>query len=66
MEVLLQRTGDEKAGKNRLRLDLRTRDMDAEVNRVIALGVTVLTGQPIDEHGWLWHVLADPDGNEFA
>ena len=66
MEVLLQRTGDDKTGKNRLLLDLRTRDMDAEVRRVTALGATVLTAQPIDEHGWRWHVLADPDGNEFC
>jgi predicted enzyme related to lactoylglutathione lyase len=66
IEVLLQKTGDVKAGKNRVHLDLRTRDMDAEVRRVTELGATVVTGQPIDEHGWRWHVLADPDGNEFC
>jgi predicted enzyme related to lactoylglutathione lyase len=66
MEVLLQRTGDEKAGKNRVHLDLRTPDMDAEVERVTALGATAGTDQPIDEDGWRWHVLADPDGNEFC
>lgn len=65
-EVLLQRTDDAKHGKNRVHLDLRTRDLDAEVRRITALGATVLTGRPVAEHGWAWHVLADPDGNEFC
>jgi hypothetical protein len=26
----------------------------------------VLTEQPISEEGWRWHILADPDGNEFC
>jgi len=66
VEVLLQRTSDEKHGKNRVHLDLRTRDLDAEVGRVLSLGATRLTAEPIEEHGWTWHVLADPDGNEFC
>lgn len=66
VEILLQRTGDAKHAKNRVHLDLRTRDLDAEVRRVAALGATVLTPSPIAEHGWRWHVLADPDGNEFC
>jgi predicted enzyme related to lactoylglutathione lyase len=64
-EVLLQRTADDKHGKNRVHVDLRTRDLDAEVSRVTALGAIVLTGESIVEGGWRWHVLADPDGNEF-
>jgi predicted enzyme related to lactoylglutathione lyase len=66
IEILLQRTVDIKAGKNRLHLDLRTRDLAAEVRRVTDLGATVLTGVPVRENGWRWHVLADPDGNEFC
>jgi predicted enzyme related to lactoylglutathione lyase len=66
IEVLLQRTADAKHGKNRVHLDLRTSDLDAEVSRVVALGATVLTSQPISEEGWTWHMLADPDGNEFC
>jgi predicted enzyme related to lactoylglutathione lyase len=65
-EILLQRTEDAKRGKNRMHLDLRTRDLDAEVSRITALGAIVLTSAPIVEHGWAWHVLADPDGNEFC
>ena len=55
-----------KRGKNRLHLDLRTADLDAEVGRVIALGAVRLTSTPITEGGWRWHILADPDGNEFC
>lgn len=66
IEVLLQLTSDAKHGKNRVHLDLRTRDLDAEVRRLTALGATVLTSNPVAEHGWAWHILADPDGNEFC
>jgi len=66
IEVLLQRVPESKQGKNRLHLDLRTADLDAETARVTALGATRLTAEPIVEHGWRWHVLADPDGNEFC
>jgi predicted enzyme related to lactoylglutathione lyase len=30
------------------------------------LGARVLTESPIVENGWTWHVLADPEGNEFC
>jgi predicted enzyme related to lactoylglutathione lyase len=66
IQVLLQRTADVRQGKNRVHLDLRTRDLEAEVSRVTALGATVLTSLPIIEDGWTWRVLADPDGNEFC
>jgi predicted enzyme related to lactoylglutathione lyase len=66
IEILLQRVPEAKRGKNRLHLDLRTPDLDAEVSRAVALGATVLTDEPIDEDGFRWHVLADPDGNEFC
>jgi predicted enzyme related to lactoylglutathione lyase len=65
-EILLQRTADAKPGKNRVHLDLRTKDLEAEVSRMLELGATGLTTEPVDEYGWSWHVLADPDGNEFC
>ena len=64
--VLLQRVPDVKRQKNRLHLDLRTPDLDAEVGRVTGLGATLLTSEPVTEDGWSWHILADPDGNEFC
>jgi predicted enzyme related to lactoylglutathione lyase len=52
--------------KNRLHLDVSPtdRDQDAELERLLALGATkVDVGQPADAS---WHVLADPEGNEFC
>ncbi len=66
IDVLLQRVADVKRQKNRLHLDLRTPDLEAEVRRVLDLGATLLTRQPVAEDGWYWHILADPDGNEFC
>src|SRR5690242_2377137 len=66
VEVLLQRVPERKLEKNRLHLDLRTPDLDSEVARVLSIGAVRLTEQPLHEFGWLWHVLADPDGNEFC
>ncbi|HLH58403.1 MAG TPA: VOC family protein [Streptosporangiaceae bacterium] len=66
IEILLQRVPDGKREKNRVHLDLRTRDLDAEVQRVVGLGATRLTDEPVVEVGWHWHILADPDGNEFC
>ena len=66
IDVLLQHVPDVKRQKNRLHLDLRTPDLGAEVERVLTLGATLLTSQPVTEDGWRWHILADPDGNEFC
>jgi predicted enzyme related to lactoylglutathione lyase len=64
--VLLQRAPDDKRQKNRLHLDLRTASLEGEVERLLGLGASLLTGHPVIEHGWRWHILADPDGNEFC
>jgi predicted enzyme related to lactoylglutathione lyase len=65
-ELLLQRVPEGKSGKNRLHLDLRTGDLDAEVDRLRAAGAQVLSAEPVREGGWTWYVLADPEGNEFC
>ena len=69
MAGLTQRNRPEAACRSptrRLHLDLRTPDLAAEVRRVTDLGATLLTSEPVTEDGWLWHILADPDGNEFC
>jgi predicted enzyme related to lactoylglutathione lyase len=66
VELLLQRVPELKTTKNRLHLDLRVPDLEAETARVVALGARRITADPLDEYGWVWHVLADPDGNEFC
>jgi hypothetical protein len=63
-DLLFVRVPEEKAGKNRLHLDLRPVDQAAEVARLEALGARRTdVGQGSDV---TWVVLADPDGNEFC
>jgi predicted enzyme related to lactoylglutathione lyase len=66
VELLLQHVPEAKAGKNRVHLDLRVPDLEAEVARVVELGARCVTDRPVVESGWAWHVLTDPDGNEFC
>jgi len=63
-DLLFLRVPEEKSVKNRLHLDLRPDDQDAEVRRVEGLGARrVSVGQGADAS---WVVLADPEGNEFC
>ncbi|MFW6090264.1 MAG: VOC family protein [Actinomycetota bacterium] len=66
IELLLQRVSDPKRTKNRMHFDLRVRDLEPEVTRLLGLGARQLTAEPLEEDGWMWHVLCDPDGNEFC
>ncbi|WP_341718924.1 VOC family protein [Micromonospora sp. FIMYZ51] len=66
VELLLQRVPEPKAQKNRMHLDLRVPDLEAEVTRLMSLGARRITETCIEEDGWAWHVLADHDGNEFC
>jgi predicted enzyme related to lactoylglutathione lyase len=66
IELLLQQVSDGKVAKNRMHFDLRVLDLDAEVSRLIALGASQVTDEPLRNNGWVWHVLQDPDGNEFC
>jgi hypothetical protein len=63
-DLLFLRVPEEKAGKNRLHLDLRPQDQAAEVARLEGLGASRAdVGQGGDVS---WVVMADPDGNEFC
>lgn len=66
VELLLQRVADRKLGKNRVHLDLRVPDLDAELARLVGLGARRTAAEPSREDGWTWHVLLDPDDNEFC
>jgi hypothetical protein len=59
-------TTEPKAGKLRLHIDVNAtdRDQDAELERLLKLGARPADiGQTGEEP---WHVLADPEGNEFC
>jgi catechol 2,3-dioxygenase-like lactoylglutathione lyase family enzyme len=63
-DLVFLRVPEGKAGKNRLHLDLRPDDQEAEVARLEGLGARrVNVGQGPDVS---WVVLADPAGNEFC
>ena len=53
-----------KSIKNRLHLDFRPDDRDAEVERFLALGATRADIGQGEQASWV--VLADPEGNEFC
>ena len=64
IRVLLQRTNDVKVSKERMHLDLETDDVEAEVQRLEALGATRWDHQ--QKRGYDFWVLRDPWGNEFC
>jgi predicted enzyme related to lactoylglutathione lyase len=64
VRILLQRTDDPKTGKERMHLDFETDDVEAEVQRLEALGATRWDHQ--QERGYDFWVLRDPWANEFC
>ena len=64
--LVFGRVEDPTPGKLRLHIDVSPtdRDQDAELQRLLDLGaVPADVGQTGEEN---WHVLADPEGNEFC
>jgi catechol 2,3-dioxygenase-like lactoylglutathione lyase family enzyme len=63
--LLFLRTPDDKAVKNRLHIDVRPTgvDQDTELARLLGLGAVEVD---IGQGEQTWHVLADPEGNEFC
>ena len=53
-----------KRAKNRMHVDLAAPDQQAEVARLVELGATRIAD--MDEWGYRWTVLQDPEGNEFC
>lgn len=66
--LYFQRVPESKVGKNRVHVCLRPdggRQAD-ELQRLLALGATVVDDRrELPEHGG-WVILADPEGNEFC
>jgi hypothetical protein len=64
--IVLVRTDEPRKGKSRLHIDVNAtdRDQEAELERLLGLGARPADiGQTGEE---AWHVLADPEGNEFC
>lgn len=76
--LYFQRVPEPKTVKNRLHLDLnvsgppgtpieqRRERVDAEVERLLRLGATLMRPGAVSEMGEYWTVLQDPQGNEFC
>jgi predicted enzyme related to lactoylglutathione lyase len=62
-DILFGKVPDRKIVKNRLHFDLRPKDQEAEVQRILSLGATRVD---IGQRDVSWVVLADPEGNEFC
>jgi len=65
-KLLLQQVPEAKAVKNRMHLDIETRDIEAEAARLEGLGATRAQPDQVHEHGTNWVLMADPEGNEFC
>ena len=61
--ILFLRVTEGQRTKNRLHLDFRPIDQNAEVERLLSLGAT---HRDIGQGEVTWVVLADPEGNEFC
>jgi hypothetical protein len=61
--LLFAQVAEPKTVKNRLHLDFRPDDRDAEMQRLVDLGAT---RADVGQGEQPWVVLADPEGNEFC
>lgn len=64
-KLLLQQVPEPKTTKNRMHLDIETRDIETEAARLEALGARRVRADQIHEHGTSWILMTDPEGNEF-
>jgi hypothetical protein len=60
-----ERVPEPKAAKNRVHLDLVDPD-PATVDRLVALGASVVAEHELPGGGHRWTVMRDPEGNEFC
>jgi predicted enzyme related to lactoylglutathione lyase len=65
-KFLLQKVDEPKAVKNRMHFDIEAPDIQAEADRLVALGATIVSEAPCSEHGSTWLLMTDPEGNEFC
>jgi predicted enzyme related to lactoylglutathione lyase len=62
--LAFQKVDDPTPGKNRIHLDLTAADLDAEVDRLVSAGATLVERR--GDESFRWVTLADPDGNQFC
>ena len=60
---MFHKVPEAKVAKNRAHVDFLTPDLGNEVERLLTLGATHI--RDVEEGGYRWTTLADPQGNEF-
>ena len=64
IRLSFQKVEDPTPGKNRIHLDVMATDLEAEVDRLLGAGATLVERRGDDNFRWV--TLADPHGNEFC
>jgi Glyoxalase-like domain len=64
VQMAFQKVDDPTPGKNRLHVDLKTDDLDVEVERLMEAGAGLVERRGDDSFRWV--TLTDPAGNEFC
>ena len=63
-KLILQRVDEPKTVKNRLHMDVKSPDIEAEADRLEALGASRV--RTYEEAGTSWILMSDPEGNELC
>ncbi len=68
--ILFFRVPEAKTAKNRVHVDLASREPEAEIERLLALGASLVDGGETPQwrtgNGTRWVTMTDPEGNEFC
>ena len=62
--ILFFQVPEPKVVKNRMHVDLASKDPEAEIERLVSLGATKVEYR--EGNGTSWTVMLDPEGNEFC
>ena len=62
--LAFQKVPDPTPGKNLVHVDFSATDLDAEVDRLVAAGATLIERR--GDESFRWVTLADPQGNQFC
>ena len=62
--IYFQEVPEPRSAKNRVHIDIATKDAKGDIFRLERLGAKVL--REVEERGNQWVVMNDPEGNEFC
>ncbi len=64
--LCFQAVPEGKTSKNRVHLDIAVSDIERAAHRVKELGGGQVSPEDVEDHGWRYRVMTDPEGNEFC